>query len=119
MAGPASWAWDGICREAIFVVAIFSFSAVVLYGLSFLVLISLEIRLMPRMLVWRTISSHALGDGRRDFDLYGVLMILGLLSQTAAFALTGGFGAVLTVALLVMALMLTGLLVFPTDSEGI
>lgn len=100
-------------------IAIFGFLAVLLYGLSFLVLLSLEMRLAPRMLVWRTISSHALGEGRRDFDLYGILMIFGVLSQTAAFALTGGFGPALTISLLVMAAMLSGLLIYPTDSEGI
>lgn len=90
-----------------------------LYLGSALLLASLELRMGWRSLFWRTISSHALGRERGRFDLYGVLMMAGVLCHAVAIQLHGGLGWAVPVWLCVLAIMLGGLLLFPTDSHGV
>ncbi len=89
------------------------------YLASAALLASLEMRLGWRAMMWQTISAHALGPGRTRFDLYGGLMIVGVLCQALAMALHGGLGWAVPVWLCVLAAMLLGLLLFPTDSHGV
>lgn len=72
-----------------------------------------------RDLLWRTISSHALERQRGRFDTYGLLMIAGVLCHAAAIRLHGGLGWAVPVWLCILAVMLGGLLLFPTDSHGV
>lgn len=89
------------------------------YLASAALLASLELQLRWRDMLWQTISAHALGPGRFRFDLYGGLMIGGVLSQALATALHGGLGWGVPAGLCVLAAMLGGLLLFPTDSHGV
>lgn len=89
------------------------------YLASAALLSALEIRMNWRDMLWKTISSHALGPGRSSFDLYGGLMIAGVLCQAGAMALHGGLGWSVPALLFVLASMLLGLLLFPTDSHGV
>lgn len=89
------------------------------YLASAALLASLEGRLHWRDMLWQTISAHALGPERWRFDLYGILMIAGVLSQALAMALHGGLGWAVPFWLCVLAVMLAGLLLFPTDSHGV
>lgn len=82
-------------------------------------LVMLERRLPRRQVLWRTISSHALGAGRRRFEIYGLLMIAGVLCEAGAMRVHGGLGWEVPIWLCVLAAMLGGLLLFPTDSAGV
>lgn len=98
---------------------VFALLACGLYLASAMLLASLEARMPWRDMMWQTISSHALGPGRAQFDLYGGLMIGGVLAQGVAMALHGGLGWVVPLCLFALAAALTGLLAFPTDSPGV
>lgn len=100
-------------------VGLFAGLACMFYLASAALLLSLEVRLPLRDLLWRTISSHALGGGRLRFDLYGILMMAGVVCQAVAIRQHGGLGWVVPLWLLVLAVMLAGLLLYPTDSKGV
>lgn len=101
------------------VMALAALAACGLYLLSAVLLVRLEAGLRWRDLLWRTISSHALGAGKGRFDTYGVAMITGALCQALAVTLHGGFGWAVPGLMLLMVAMLAGLLLFPTDSHEV
>lgn len=89
------------------------------YLASAVLLASLETRLRWRDMMWQTISAHALGPEKTRFDLYGGLMIGGVLTQALAMAMHGGLGWLVPLCLCLLAVALAGLLAFPTDSLGV
>lgn len=90
-----------------------------LYLTAALLLLKLEAGMRWRDLMWRTISSHALGEGSVRFDIYGVVMIAGVLCQALATVLHGGLGWAVPVWMGLLVMMLAGLLMFRTDSHGV
>lgn len=101
------------------VVTVLALLAFGFYLAAAVLLVRLEAGMRWRDLLWKTISSHALGAGQGRFDTYGVVMIAGVLCQVAATALHGAFGWAVPVWMLVLVLMLAGLLMFRTDSHGV
>lgn len=68
--------------------------------------------------VSQAVSDYGVGPTRRLFTLYGLIGSTGVLVLAAATVADGGFPLRASVYLVLLALVRLGVLVFPTDLEG-